>query len=351
VRFKGIGGFTAAACTPILSGMRRLLCLTALLAACPLGAEPVVLRKTGNPAVVTFEYITQDEESITVRLPGRDTVLVYRWEELDQEHAQASNPRVWEERKLLLQSTEEASMKKKDAAANDDPFAVAARPNSPQDLSRNLAGELAEGLKGISVNSAAFLCQEANIDTLVFWRTYDELRKLSGRPAGPDMEATKPSDDDPDPANAKSTPGNPQAGKASKAAKTKTAPRSPAQQAEIAAHTAKARADFENDVRPFSGAGYVKMLADTNKARFAWTVLRRASEDRRQIVAALRRQDAAAAELSERTADKAAKSEISVFRKSVATLADSLEKVTREATTMESGLINEAQAVVARLPR
>jgi hypothetical protein len=32
-------------------------------------------------------------------------------------------------------------------------------------------------------------------------------------------------------------------------------------------------------------------------------------------------------------------------------LADRLEKVTREATAMESGLTAEAQAVLARLPR
>ena len=114
---------------------------------------------------------------------------------------------------------------------------------------------------------------------------------------------------------------------------------------------ANARADAEKDVRPFSGLGYLRMLADGSKTRTAWAVLRRASEDRRLIVAALRRQDAAAAELSERIQDKAAKSEIAVFRKAVTTLADGLEKVTRESTTMESSLSPDAQAVLAKLPR
>ncbi len=326
--------------------MRGLLLLSALSLPGLLAAESVLLRKAGNPAVVTFEYITQDEETIMVRLPGRDGVLVYRWDELDQDHAKTNNPRVWEERTLLLRPPEETAMKKKDV--EEDPFAAAARPTTPQDLSKNLLTELSEGLKGLSVTSVAIAARESNTDELTFWRGYDELRKLSGRASASESEAIKASEDEEESA------GKASAGSASKSSgKSKSAQtsRSATQTAELQARAAKARADYENEVRPFTGTGYLKMLADGSKARLAWAMLRRASEDRRSIVAALRRQDTAAAELSERIQDKAAKSEIAVFRKAVTTLADGLEKVTREATTMESGLTPDAQAVLARLPR
>lgn len=320
--------------------MRLALLLTSLCLPGLLSAETVLLRKSGNPAVVSFEYITQDEESIMVRLPGRDGVLVYRWSELDQDHAKTNNPRIWEERTLLLRPPEAETMKK---PADEDPFAAAARPNTPQDLSKNLLTELSEGLKGLSATIVPVAARESNTDELTFWRAYDDLRKLSNRMNAGDPEVAKA------PEEAEETPGK--ASKSSAKSKSSLSSRSAAQSAELAARTAKARTEFEKDVRPFSGLGYLRMLADGSKTRTAWAVLRRASEDRRSIVAALRRQDAAAAELSERIQDKAAKSEIAVFRKAVTTLADGLEKVTRESTTMESSLSPDAQAVLAKLPR
>jgi hypothetical protein len=328
--------------------MRGLLLLTGLCLPGLLAAESVMLRKAGNPAVVTFEYITQDEDTIMVKLPGREGVLVYRWEELDLDHAKSANPRVWEERQMLLRPPETKEKKKK--TEDEDPFAAAAKANSPLDLSRNLQGELSQGLKGLTVASVPFLCRESNIDELVFWRTYEELRKLSGRPAGPEAEQVKITTEESEEAATKSSSGQ-SSSKSSSKSKASAAARTPAQIAELQARAAKAKADFENEVRPFTGTGYLKLLSDASKARFAWAMLRRASDDRRTIIAALRRQDAAAAELSERTQDKSARSEIAVFRKAVTTLADSLEKVTREASTMESGLSSEAQAVLARLPR
>jgi hypothetical protein len=328
--------------------MRGLLLLTGLCLPGLLAAESVMLRRVGNPAVVTFEYITQDEDTIMVKLPGREGVLVYRWEELDLDHAKSANPRVWEERQMLLRPPETKEKKKK--TEDEDPFAAAAKANSPLDLSRNLQGELSQGLKGLTVASVPFLCRESNIDELVFWRTYEELRKLSGRPAGPEAEQVKITTEESEEAATKSSSGQ-SSSKSSSKSKASAAARTPAQIAELQARAAKAKADFENEVRPFTGTGYLKLLSDASKARFAWAMLRRASDDRRTIIAALRRQDAAAAELSERTQDKSARSEIAVFRKAVTTLADSLEKVTREASTMESGLSSEAQAVLARLPR
>lgn len=321
--------------------MRLALLLFALCLPGLMSAENVLLRKAGNPAVVTFEYITQDEETIMVKLPGRDGVLVYRWSELDQDHAKTNNPRIWEERTLLLRPPEAEVMKKPD---DEDPFAAAAKPNSPQDLSKNLLSELNEGLKGLSATLVPVAARESNTDELTFWRAYDELRKLSNRTNAADPEVAKAPEESDEQA------GKPAPKNASKS-KSAQSSRSAAQSAELSARAAKARADAEKDVRPFSGLGYLKMLADGSKTRTAWAVLRRASEDRRLIVAALRRQDAAAAELSERIQDKAGKSEIAVFRKAVTTLADGLEKVTRESTTMESSLSTDAQAVLVKLPR
>lgn len=317
--------------------MRAPLLLFAFCLPRLLSAENVLLRKAGNPAVVTFEYITQDEETIMVRLPGRDGVLVYRWDELDQDHAKANNPRVWEERTLLLRPPEAESMKKKEV--EEDPFAAASKPNTPVDLSKNLLTELGEGLKGLSPTLVPTTAKETNVDELAFWRGYDELRKLSNRPNAAESDVSKAAEEGDGPAT-----------RTAKAKSAQTA-RSQAQTAELLARATRARADYENDVRPFSGAGYLKMLAENSKARLAWAMLRRASEDRRAIVAALRRQDAAAAELYDRVQDKAAKGEIAVFRKAVATLAEGLEKVTREAVTMEASLTADAQAVLSKLPR
>ena len=88
--------------------MRPLLALL-LLAAALAPAETIQLRKNGN--VVSFEYITQDEETITVQLPGKDTVLTYKWEDLDQDWVKKNQPKVWAERQLLIKP-EEAPDKK-----------------------------------------------------------------------------------------------------------------------------------------------------------------------------------------------------------------------------------------------
>jgi hypothetical protein len=72
------------------------LSLLLLLAAAVLSAEPVQLRKSGN--IVTFEYVTQDEDTITVQVPGKDSVLTYKWEDLDQEWTKKNSPKVWAER-------------------------------------------------------------------------------------------------------------------------------------------------------------------------------------------------------------------------------------------------------------
>jgi len=321
--------------------MRLALLLYALCLPGLMSAETVLLRKSGNPAVVTFEYITQDEETIMVKLPGRDGVLVYRWSELDQDHAKTNNPRIWEERTLLLRPPEAEAMKK---PVDEDPFAAAAKPNSPQDLSKNLLSELSEGLKGLSATLVPVAARESNTDELTFWRAYDELRKLSNRTNAAEPEVAKA------PEEAEEQAGKPAPKNATKS-KSAQSMRSLAQAAELQARAAKARADLENDVRPFTGTGYLKMLADGGKSRMAWALLRRATEDRRSIVATLRRQDASATELSERLQDKTARGEIAVFRKAVTTLADSLEKVTRDSNAMESNLTVEAQAVLAKLPR
>ena len=107
------------------------LTLLLLLAAAILPAEPVQLRKNGN--IVTFEYITQDEDTITVQVPGKDSVLTYKWDDLDQEWTKKNSPKVWAERELLLKPAKEEAMekKKREKEPEEDPFAKEATPPTP----------------------------------------------------------------------------------------------------------------------------------------------------------------------------------------------------------------------------
>ncbi|NBV55908.1 MAG: hypothetical protein EBR70_04915, partial [Verrucomicrobia bacterium] len=161
--------------------MRPLLALL-LLAAALAPAETIQLRKNGN--VVSFEYITQDEETITVQLPGKDTVLTYKWEDLDQDWVKKNQPKVWAERQLLIKP-EEAPDKKmeKEKEAESDPFAKELPPADLKTLVKNLAAAMTDGLKGIPMASVEPLCKEADIDESAFWKAYDDLKK-AGRVVG-----------------------------------------------------------------------------------------------------------------------------------------------------------------------
>ena len=79
--------------------------------------------------------------------------------------------------------------------------------------------------------------------------------------------------------------------------------------------------------------------------------LRRANEDRRAIIATLRKYEATAQEMADKTADKNVRGDALVLKKAVATLADDLEKVNRENMAVEARLQSDCQTLLNRLFR
>lgn len=332
--------------------MRPLLALL-LLAAALAPAETIQLRKNGN--VVSFEYITQDEDTITVQLPGKDTVLTYKWEDLDQDWIRKNQPKVWAERQLLIKP-EEAPDKKmeKEKEAESDPFAKELPPPDLKTLVKNLASAMTDGLKGIPMASIEPLCKEADIDETAFWKAYDDLKK-AGRVAGAAkaadaaakteaVETEKPEKEVPKRTATKST-----AGKAGAANRAKEAQASAQRSAENKAREEAVKKDLENDVRAFTGLGYLRMLTENGpRARLTWAILRRAMEDRRTLVASLRKYEAQAGQIAEK-ADIKDKGEALALKKTIANAADSLEKVTRESTAMDGRLQGDCQSLLLKI--
>ena len=76
--------------------------------------------------------------------------------------------------------------------------------------------------------------------------------------------------------------------------------------------------------------------------------LRRAAEDRRTIVASLRKYETQAGLLAEK-ADIKDKGEALALKKTIANAADSLEKVTRESTTMDGRLQGDCQSLLLKI--
>jgi hypothetical protein len=332
--------------------VRPLLALL-LLAAALAPAETIQLRKNGN--VVSFEYITQDEDTITVQLPGKDTVLTYKWEDLDQDWIRKNQPKVWAERQLLIKP-EEAPDKKmeKEKEAESDPFAKELPPPDLKTLVKNLASAMTDGLKGIPMASVEPLCKEADIDETAFWKAYDDLKK-AGRVAGAAkaadaaakteaVETEKPEKEVPKRTATKST-----AGKAGAANRAKEAQASAQRSAENKAREEAVKKDLENDVRAFTGLGYLRMLTENGpRARLTWAILRRAMEDRRTLVASLRKYEAQAGQIAEK-ADIKDKGEALALKKTIANAADSLEKVTRESTAMDGRLQGDCQSLLLKI--
>lgn len=332
--------------------MRTPLALL-LLAAALVRAETIQLRKNGN--VVSFEYITQDEDTITVQLPGKDTILTYKWEDLDQEWIRKNQPKVWAERQLLIKP-EEAPDKKmeKEKEAESDPFAKELPPPDLKTLVKNLASAMTDGLKGIPMASVEPLCKEADIDETAFWKAYDDLKK-AGRVAGAAkaadaaakteaVETEKPEKEAPKRTATKGT-----AGKAGAANRAKEAQASAQRSAENKAREEAVKKDLENDVRAFTGLGYLRMLTENGpRARLTWAILRRAMEDRRTLVASLRKYEAQAGQIAEK-ADIKDKGEALALKKTIANAADSLEKVTRESTAMDGRLQGDCQSLLLKI--
>ena len=320
-------------------------------------ADLIQLRKNGN--VVAFEYVTQDEDTITVQLPGKDTVLTYKWEDLDQDWIKKNQPKVWAERQLLIKPEEVPDKKmEKEKEADSDPFAKELPPADLKTLAKNLAAAMQDGLKGIPVGSIEALCKEADIDETAFWKAYEDLKKAgrvagaakAAEPAGAsdtkDMEKTEK---EPTKERKPTTSGKTTGNKNSPASRAMAAQQNAQRSTENKAREEAVKKDLENDVRAFTGVGYLRMLTENGpRARLTWAILRRAPEDRRTLIAALRKYETQAGQIAEK-ADIKDKGEALALKKTIGNAADSLEKVTRESTTMDGRLQGDCQSLLLKI--
>jgi len=322
---------------PKVSGVnlvrRLLLAALALGAFCPASAETVQLRRNGNATVISFEYITQDETTIMVKRRDADTVLTYRWEDLDVEWIKRNNPKVWAERKLLLE--QEKPTKKMAAQEVEDPFAQQTAATDAKSLVKNLLVSLQDGLDGMSLtaNRIDVVCNEFQMDEGLFWLGFDDLKRasrLNGK-LEPSVPAEIPTDD----AGATKTKGK---GKTS----TKRV-RSP----ESVAAEAAAQKDFKEEVRAYNTLGYLRMLAEGGtKGKPAWMMLRRTTADREAIKALLTGFAKQAEGLAEKPEGKASKADLLVLKKALENCAESVGRVTREFTAVEARLQSDCRTVL-----
>jgi hypothetical protein len=322
----------------------NLLVLTALAAR----AETVQLRKTGNATVVTFEYITQDETTIMVKVADKDAVLTYKWDDLDLDWVKKNNPKIWAERELLLAPpADDKKMSKKEAEV--DPFAAEMTAVDYKTLVKNCAIALQEGLKGMPIEKIETVCKEFQLDETLFWVGYDDLKKASKVSSKNEVVAKTEA-----PAEEKEKPEKPTkvrkpvvgAAKA-KASESKVSVRS----SDNLEKEANAKKDFAEDAKPFNAIGYLRMLAEGGpKGKPVWMMLRRATDDRKAVLAALRKYETIAGELAEKPEGKATKVEILTFKKAVGLAIESIEKVSRDSSTIESRLQSDCKALLNQLP-
>ena len=326
----------------------RLLGLLLGLYAITASAETVQLRKAGNAAVVSFEYITLDESTIMVKLAGKDAIISYKWDDLDLDWVKLNNPKIWAERELLLTSADgDKKMSKKDAEL--DPFAAEFVATDAKSLAKNLTIALRDGLKGIDIVKIDIVCKEFQLDESAFWTGYEDLKKASKvvsknevvvkTEAPVEEKVEKPG------VKPRAPVVNGQKGKvaAAKAAATRTP--------ENLEKDSAAKKDYDADAKPFSAIGYMRMLSETGlKGKTAWMILRRATEDRKNILAALKKYETIAAELAEKPDAKASRSEILVLKKAMSAAIESIEKVNRDNSTVESRLQSDCRSLLNQLP-
>jgi hypothetical protein len=332
--------------------VRRLFLGAIALLALQASAETVMLRRTGNPAVITFEYITQDELTILVKRVDADAVLTYKWEDLDQDWIRQNNPRLWAERKQLLEMAD--SKKAAKPATDDDPFSKEAEATDARSLLRNLNASLQVGLSGLPLNTnrAEAVCSEFALDENLFWLAFQELKNAS-RPRGTAVgkEAAEPmAEEMKESKEAKET--NPKAkAKGKNGAKPKVRPAESRSPESLAAEAA-ARRDLEQDTKPYTALGYLRLLADGGpKAKPIWVMLRRSAADRDNIQAALVKHAALAGELAEKSELKPAKTELLGLKKALESCQDSIGKVNRDSTSMEPRLANDCRGLLTLLQR
>lgn len=336
------------------------LTLLLLLAATVLSAEPVQLRKSGN--IVTFEYVTQDEDTITVQVPGKDSVLTYKWDDLDQEWTKKNSPKVWAERELLLKPAKEEAMEKKKKAQEpeEDPFAKEATPTDTKSLLRNLSVSMLDGLKGVKITNVEFILKEGEIEEATFWKTFGEL-KAASKPA-PEAKEKAEMADKADKAD-KEMAEKPEAKKTDKSkttsqkSKNNTAnnnntPKTTQRPEQYKTLEENAKKDFESEKKNFAALGYFRLLAEGGvKAKATWAMLRRAPDDRQAIITMLRKYEAMAGELAEKPDAKASRNDNLALKKHLQNAAESIEKVNRETLTMELRLSNDCQTLLSHLTK
>jgi hypothetical protein len=311
-----------------------------------------MLRRTGNPAVISFEYITQDELTILVKRVDGDAVFTFKWEELDQDWIRQNNPRLWAERKQLLEMSDVKKAAK--PATDDDPFAKEAEATDARSLLRNLNASLQVGLSGLPLNAnrAEAVCSEFALDENLFWLAFQELKNAS-RPRGTaaGKEAAEPmAEEMKEPKEAKET--NPKAkAKGKNGAKPKVRPAESRSPESLAAEAA-AKRDLEQDAKPYTALGYLRLLAEGGpKAKPIWVMLRRSAADRDNIQATLVKHAALAGELAEKSELKPAKTELLGLKKALESCQDSIGKVNRDSTTMEPRLANDCRGLLTLLQR
>ncbi len=320
-----------------MRNLLALLCLSTVIAQ----AETVQLRRTGNPTVITFEYITQDELTVMVKLADKDNVLTYRWEDLDQDWIKKNNPKLWAERELLLTPVEVSDKKMGKKEEELDPFAVVIVPTDVKSLLKTLNAALYDGLKGLPIEkNIVAACKEVDLEETLFWKGYEELKRASASDPSKIVEA--PVVEKEREVKAKPTV------KTKNSAAVAVATRS---LANIEKET-NAKKDLTDDLKPFTGFGYLKQASEGNaKMKIAWMILRRAPDDRKIIVACLRKHEAMASELADKTESKSIKSDALVVKKIISNVAEDIEKISRETLTMEVKFQNDCQALISRMSR
>lgn len=316
--------------------VRRFLLATLALTALPAFAETVQLRRSGNATIITFEYITQDENAIMVKRLDSDAVLNYKWDDLDLDWIKKNNPKVWAEREQLLANAKaEKKMSKKEAEA--DPFAQEATATDTKSLVKNLLVSLQDGMKGMNLaaNRVDVVCQEFQLDENLFWLGFDDLKRaslISGKiedtarvettaEASKDRDNTKP--------------------------KGKTTAKSKVRSPESIAAEAAAKKDFAEGTRAYNTLGYLRTLAEGGtKGKPIWMMLRRTTADREAMKAILSKYAAQAGELAEKPEAKASKTELMVLKKALENCAESVGKVSRESVAIEARLQSDCRAVL-----
>ena len=325
------------------------LTLLLLLAATMLTAEPVQLRKNGN--IVTFEYITQDEDTITVQVPGKDSVLTYKWEDLDQEWTKKSSPKIWAERELLLKPSKDEAMekKKRDQEPEEDPFAKEATPTDTKSLLRNLSVTMLDGLKGAQITNIEYFLKDGAVEEATFWKTFGEL-KAASKPAPETKEKTEAADKEMTEKAEK--PETKKATARTKNNANNNTPKTTQRPDQFKTFEENAKKDFEADKKNFSALGYFRLLAEGGvKAKVTWAMLRRAPDDRKAIVTLLRKYEVMAGELAEKPDAKASRNDNLALKKQLQNAAESIEKVNRDSLAMDLRLSNDCQALLSRLPK